>query len=136
MCDYSLLYVASRDARVGDRLVSTSFQNTVTRGFAVPGDLNTAVCLLPGTEVAFDREIEFEDALGSSIERNPAKVARFRQINTDRPRVHHDALELPDGTQVLLTRLVQGQLGTVLQLPAAPTTHEEAEQQKRIPIVA
>jgi hypothetical protein len=30
---------------------------------------------------------------------------------------HHDALEFPDGTTVLLTRLCRGQRATVLQLP-------------------
>jgi hypothetical protein len=47
------------------------------------------------------------------------KTAIFRQINLDNPRVHHDALEFPDGELVLLTHLVEGQQATVLQLPAA-----------------
>ena len=34
MCDYSLHLVASRPAKVGDKLVSTSFPHTTTRGFA------------------------------------------------------------------------------------------------------
>jgi hypothetical protein len=98
--------------------------------------LNTAVCLLPGTEIAFDREVEHENHLGSSIVRQPAAVARFRQIDTHNPYVHHDALEFPDGTTVLLTRLLQGQRATVLQLPAAPQTVDEAADQKRIEVVA
>src|SRR5437588_10748588 len=113
MCDYSLEYVASRPAQVGDKLVSTDFPQTITRGFAAAGDLNTAVCLLPGTEIAFDREVEHENHLGSSIVRQPAAVARFRQIDTHNPYVHHDALEFPDGTTLLLTRLLQGQRPTV-----------------------
>jgi hypothetical protein len=136
MCDYSLLHVQSRAAQVGDRLVSTSFQNTISRGFAAAGDLNTAVCLLPGTEIAFDREVEHENHLGSLVVRQPATVARFRQVDTANPYVHHDALEFPDGAIVLLTRLVQGQRATVLQLPAAPHTAEEAAEQKRLEIVA
>jgi hypothetical protein len=136
MCDYSLLHVQSRAAQVGDKLVSTGFQNTISRGFAAAGDLNTAVCLLPGTEIAFDREVEHENHLGSSIVRQPAAVARFRQIDTHNPYVHHDALEFPDGTTVLLTRLLQGQRATVLQLPAAPQTVDEAADQKRIEVVA
>ena len=82
MCDYSLLHVQSRAAQVGDQLISTGFQHTISRGFAPAGDLNTAVCLLPGTEMAFDREVEHENHLGSAIVRQPATVARFRQINT------------------------------------------------------
>ena len=34
MCDYSLHLVASRPAKVGDKLVTTKFNNTLTRGFA------------------------------------------------------------------------------------------------------
>jgi hypothetical protein len=45
--------------------------------------------------------------------------------------VHHDVLELPDGQQILLTHLEEGQTATVLQLPAAPRTEAEALAQKR-----
>jgi hypothetical protein len=37
----------------------------------------------------------------------------------DKPHVHHDALELPSGEIVLVTRLIEGQRATVLQLPTA-----------------
>jgi hypothetical protein len=58
MCDYSLHFVASRPAKVGDKLVTTEFNNSLTRGFAAVGEPHVAVCLLPGTEVAFERELE------------------------------------------------------------------------------
>src|SRR6476659_10366096 len=106
MFDYSLVHVQSRAPHVGYKPVSTGFQNTISRGFAAAGDLNTAVCLLPGTEIAFDREVEHENHLGSAIVRQSVNVARFRQIDTLNPYVHHDALEFPDGTIVLLTRLL------------------------------
>jgi hypothetical protein len=64
MCDYSPQYVASRPAKVGDKLVSTKFSNSITGGFAAVGEPNVAVCLLPGTEVAFEKEVECEHALG------------------------------------------------------------------------
>jgi hypothetical protein len=51
MCDYSLDLVASRPARVGDELVTTKFQNSITRGFAAIGEPNVAVCLLHGGRV-------------------------------------------------------------------------------------
>jgi hypothetical protein len=57
------------------------------------------------------------------------KVARFRQVNMDRPNVHHDALEFPDGQIVLVTRLCEGQRATVLQLPASPRVTREAQEQ-------
>jgi hypothetical protein len=46
--------------------------------------------------------------------------------------VHHDALEFPDGTFVLLTDLDEGQQATVLQLPAQPKTPAETEAQTRL----
>jgi hypothetical protein len=58
MCDYSLRHVASRPARVGDKLVSTTFVNSSTRGFAAVGEPNVAVCLLPGTELAFEKNLD------------------------------------------------------------------------------
>jgi hypothetical protein len=58
-------------------------------------------------------------------------TAVFRQRDKDKPHVHHDVLEMPDGQQVLLTQLEEGQNATVLQLPAAPKTEKEAEEQKR-----
>src|SRR6266849_10432513 len=59
MCDYSLYNVASRPAKVGDRLVTTQFNNSITRGFAAVGEPNVAVCLLPGTEIAFETDVEW-----------------------------------------------------------------------------
>jgi len=63
------------------------------------------------------------------------QTAIFRQVNKDQPRVHHDALEFPDGQTVLLTELVEGQEATVLQLPAQPSTAAEVEAQRRVAYV-
>ena len=49
------------------------------------------------------------------------RVAKFQELNKDRPNVHHDALEFPDGKTVLLTQLCKGQRATVLQLPVRPS---------------
>jgi len=140
MCDYSLHHVASRPAKVGDKLITTQFNNSITRGFAAVGEPNVAVCLLPGTEVAFEREIEFERGFGlfSSWKREKRigdKVARFRQLNADKPNVHHDALEFPDGAIVLVTRLCEGQHATVLQLPASPHSVKEEAERKHAAVV-
>jgi hypothetical protein len=119
MCDYSLQYVANRPAKVGDKLVSSQFPNSITRGFSAVEEPNVAVCLLPGTELVFDRDVECEHALGFFPNKKlREKVARFKQINLDNPYDHHDALEFPSGQVVLLTRLCPGQHATVLQLPA------------------
>jgi hypothetical protein len=135
MCDYSLQNVASRPAKVGDKLVTTQFSGTITRGFAAVGEPNVAVCLLPGTEVAFEKEVGWQASSFGLLVRTRAvaeKVARFRQINKEQPHVHHDALEFPNGETVLLATLCEGQHATVLQLPAQPKTAAEAEAQTRV----
>lgn len=151
MCDYSLHTVASRPGKVGDQLVTTKFPNSVTRGFSAVGEPHVAICLLPGTEIAFEKQPEYRDPLArrfSGFEKEaeyrhrfarlfcglrivPGKVARFRQINLDMPHTHHDALEFADGRIVLLTQLCPGQRATVLQLPARPYTEKESAGQKR-----
>ena len=40
MCDYSLHNVTTRPAKVGDKLVTTQFSNSITRGFAAVGEPN------------------------------------------------------------------------------------------------
>jgi|SRR5690606_7051895 hypothetical protein len=132
MCDYSLHHVASRPAKVGDRLVSTKFMNSTTGGFAAIGEPDVAVCLRPGTEVAFDQDVAYERGLGLILPKMGyttirERVARFRQIDMDRPNSHHDALEFPNGETVLVTVLREGQTATVLQLPADPE-HEHEHQ--------
>jgi len=131
MCDYSLHHVATRPAKIEDKLVVTKFSNSITRGFAAVGEPNVAVCLLPGTEIAFDQNVECEPSFGIGILPNKKigqRLARFRQINMDNTVTHHDAFEFPDGKVVLLTRLCEGQRATVLQLPitAHPAVAEEA----------
>ena len=134
MCDYSLHYVASRPARVSDRLVSTSFAQTTTRGFASIHDRNVAVCLLPGTELAFDEEVRCDTGFVFA-QRLGHKVAKFQEVNRDKLHVHHDALEFPDGKIVLLTHLCKGQHATVLQLPAAGSRDTVNEERQRTSLV-
>ena len=132
MCDYSLHSIKSRPAKVGDKLTTRDF-GTGTVGFAASEDATVAVCVLPGTELAF----------ADKVKRLPARLwawhdqetkhttAIFRQINKEKIAAHHDALEFPDGQIVLLTFLSEGQQATVLQLPAEPKTAVEAEAQRR-----
>jgi hypothetical protein len=129
MCDYSLQNVKSRAAQVGDKLMTRYF-GTGTRGFAAPEDLTTAVCLLPGTELAFSNPVVIGDWM---LRRSMwHKTAIFRQIAREIPQRHHDALEFPNGETVLLTGLAEHQQATVLQLPVRPETAAEAEAQKRV----
>jgi hypothetical protein len=128
MCDYSLDFVVSRPAKVGDKLISTKFANALTRGFASVDDVNVAVCLLPGTELAFDGDVEYQNFLSAVPRKLTQRVARFRKINENEPKAHHDALEFADGQVVLLSRLCEGQHATVLQLPAIPRLGELDKQ--------
>ena len=134
MCDYSLHHVANRPAQIEDKLVTTKFMNSITRGFSAVGEPNVAVCLLPGTEIAFDSNVECEPPFGIGILPNKKigqRLARFRQTNTDNAMVHHDALEFPDGQVVLLTRLIEGQRATVLQLPIGAHSAAAGEAVRR-----
>jgi hypothetical protein len=131
MCDYSLHLTASRPAKVGDKLVSTSFPETITRGFASGEDLSVAVCLLPGTELAFDEEVRCETGMVSWWKLGH-RVATFVEVNKDRLGVHHDALEFPDGKVVLLTQLSEGQHATVLQLPLHPESRVRSQGQDAV----
>jgi hypothetical protein len=127
MCDYSLHLVASRPAKVGDKLVATDFARSITRGFSAVGEPDVAVCLLPGTEIAFEQEVQYDRAFSLfGKARVEHKVARFRQVNMDDPHVHHDALEFPGGQIVMVTRLMPGQRATVLQLPASAHERDRA----------
>src|SRR3954469_22750161 len=118
MCDYSLERVASRAAVSADRLITASFPGTITRGFAGIGDPNTAVCLRAGTELVFDLPPKYQQKWALWPKTAAGTLARFRQIDLDVPRAHHDALEFSDGTIVPLARLFSDQKATVLQLPA------------------
>jgi hypothetical protein len=133
MCDYSLQTVRSRPAKVGEKLRTQHF-NTCTTGFAAPEDVNTAVCVLPGTELAFTAAVRCSPS--GLFAWKPRVLnhttAIFRQVNKHYPRTHHDALEFPDGKMVLLTDLWEGQEATVLQLPAQPVTAAETRADKRI----
>jgi hypothetical protein len=137
MCDYSLHAVASRPAKVGDKLITTDFHDTLTRGFTAIGEPDVAVCLRPGTELAFEEEVErhymFLQTLFFSKSRWKIghKAGVFRQINIDNPGTHHDAIEFPDGQTVLVTRLRAGQRATVLQLPVRPLATPDGRMRAR-----
>lgn len=137
MCDYSLHLMASRPAKIADRLISTDFVKSITRGFSEVGEPGVAVCLLPGTEIAFDNDVQYHRAFSLFGRAHlMQRVARFRQVNMDDPHVHHDALEFPDGQIVMVTRLIPGQTATVLQLPARPAEHGSHRQASESPAAA
>jgi hypothetical protein len=144
MCDYSLHAVTSRPAKVGESLVSSSFRGTSTRGFAAKDEPTVAVCLMPGTELAFEQDVRYNRnwLLTKSA---GFRVAQFCVIKPETPGQHHDALSFPDGTTILVNLLSEGQHAQVLQLPAVGLTKERgayagpapvysAEQDERVEI--
>lgn len=137
MCDYSLHSVLSRAAKTGDNLVTTSFPGTSTCGFAAANAPTVAVCLLPGTELAFENDVEWRRPFFGLFQRRQfcGKVARFRQVNTQHAATHHDAIEFPNGHVVLLTDLRPGQRANVLQLPAVAQAGHENRPTKSVTII-
>ncbi len=134
MCDYSLQNIRSRPAKVGDKLTTHDF-GTLTRGFAAAENARVAVCVLPGTELAFSSAVKIADfrfVVRWQVEKLSHATAIFRQVNKNEPLKHHDALEFPDGHIVLLTQLCEGQEATVLQLPAQPANAAEVNAQTRV----
>jgi hypothetical protein len=125
MCDYSLHAVATRPAQVGETLITTTFRGTSTRGFASEREPDIAVCMLPGTELAFADNVRY-DSRWIWTRQVDFRVGKFGAVDQHIPDRHHDAIEFPDGTRVLVTLLCEGQRATVLQLPVTPQTASRA----------
>jgi hypothetical protein len=107
-----LLRVAQQ--RLERALVTTSFYGTSTRGFAAKEDPDVAVCLLPGTELAFEHDVRY-NRNWLLTKRAGFRVARFCTIEPHAPHQHHDAIAFPDGNTVLVSLLSEGQYAQVLQ---------------------
>jgi hypothetical protein len=116
MCDYSLHAMATRPAEVGETVVTTTFRGTSTRGFASESDPQVAVCMLPGTELAFAEDVKYDNRW-IWTRTTPFRVGKFNAIDPHLRDRHHDAIEFPDGSFVLVTQLCEGQRVNVLQLP-------------------
>ena len=126
MCDYSMHAVASRPAQVGETLMTTTFHGTSTRGFASESEPAVAVCLLPGTELAFAENVRYDNRWIWTKEID-SRVGKFGAIELAVPHRHHDAIEFPDGSRVLVTQLCEGQRVTVLQMPVVHRVTERAQ---------
>jgi hypothetical protein len=134
MCDYSIKVEKTRAAEVNDVLVVTDFK-AGTRGFATKDDAETAICVLPGTEIAFEQDVTITPLWAQFVDTPfpPAgsRLARFRQIRKLEVNTHHDALEFSTGELVLLNHICEGTMARVLQLPVAPRTEAEVQEQTR-----
>lgn len=124
MCDYSLKAEKTVDAKQGQKLITTRFPGG-SIGFAdYKGEAGTAVCLRPGTEVAFaepvrDAGFRYEHPIEYGT------TAKFVQRNVGQDYMHHDYLEFPNGTELPVAALADFQRAEVLQLPADPTAKRE-----------
>ena len=125
MCDYSLHAMATRPAVVGETLISTTIKGTSTRGFASEREPDVAVCLLPGTELAFAQDVRY-DSRWIWTRTIGFRVGKFNTINPHLRERHHDAIEFPDGNCVWVTQLCEGQRVTVLQLPVVHPVPDRA----------
>src|SRR3954465_4622820 len=87
MCDYSLHAVASRPAQVGETLITTAFPRTTTRGFASESAPEVAVCMLPGTELAFADNVKYQShwAVAESYRVARGKIQRAGSAGTPAP---------------------------------------------------
>ena len=125
MCDYSLHAVATRPAQVGETLITTTFRGTATRGFASANQPDVAVCMLPGTELAFADNVRY-DSRWIWTRQVDFRVGKFGAIDGHIRNRHHDTIEFPDGSHVLVTLLCEGQRATVLQLPVTQQAADRA----------
>jgi hypothetical protein len=125
MCDYSLHAVESRPAEVGETLITTTFRGTSTRGFASESEPDVAVCMLPGTELAFAKNVRYDTRWIWAREID-FRVGKFGATDPHAPDRHHDAIEFPDGKRVLVTLLCEGQRVSVLQLPVVQQVTKRA----------
>jgi hypothetical protein len=87
ICDYSLHNVKARPAKLGEKLTTHHF-NSGTTGFSGSEDANTAVCVLPGTELAFARSVSYwpRGLFAWKARTIRHRTAIFRQINNDNPQ--------------------------------------------------
>jgi hypothetical protein len=128
MCDYSLHAVASRPAKLGETLVTTRFYGTSTRGFGAKEQPTVAVCLLPGTELAFEHDVKYNRSW-LSTKNTGFRVAQFSVIEPKATNQHHDALVFPDGNTVLVNLLSEGQHVRVLQLPVQRQENDDRREE-------
>ena len=82
--------------------------------------------MLLGTELAFAEDVKYDNRSLWTRTTN-FRVGKFGAIDPDVPHRHHDAIEFPDGSNVLVTQLAEGQRVTVLQLPVVHQVTEHAQ---------
>ena len=90
MCDYSLHNVATRPAQIEDKLVTTKFNNSITRGFAAVGEPRVPGCRLPGTEIAFDQNAQVRAVVRRWHSREQENRTAARALPANQHAQRHD----------------------------------------------
>lgn len=132
MCDYSLEEYLSRDACVGDLLVTRRFKKFNSMGLVEPCVCNVAVCLLPGTELLLSSIPQlFQEQFGVG----PLAQATFEQRELPPKRVgHRDGVRFRDNDKFVLFQDMDEKIAVaVLAIPAKEpidTVHTKAEMPK------
>jgi hypothetical protein len=127
MCNYSNHYAKVRDSVVGDKLVTSG------RGLVDASARDTAVCLKPGTEIAFDKVPDLGSRYHYSYHDFTPLEGFSERAATSRTSHHAgedemDYFEFADGTKVLMFNLPAGQSATVLQHPAESKKQKEEQR--------
>jgi len=107
-----------RRARIGDELITKGNTTSGCGGFGLVEEPDANVYLVPGTELAFHKNIQYCHRFSALRFCVDHKTARLRQFSND-SNASRFALELADGRLVMLTELTAGQTATVMQVPSA-----------------
>lgn len=155
MCDYSLMAVPNRLAREGEELVAHRFP-TGSLGLASPDDIKRvadppvpaqrsfwcavknffnppktepvpAVCIPPGARLRLQ---DIPARLQHDVGAGPVEDVTFTQI-TAAVNSYRDAVRFPNGREVRLQELREGQRVTVLDLSAAEELDLEKLREER-----
>jgi hypothetical protein len=122
MCNYSLEATRTRDAVVGDKLITSTFDPKASSvGFAAAEDPACAVCLKPGTEIVFDEPAKcgwHNYDCWQPYTANREVLGTVAIISIEPIAMHDmDVLDFPGHKKQLLRYLAAGQTATVIQLP-------------------
>ena len=114
MRDDSLEHLASRPAKVGDKLVTTNSADRLRAPSAQSASPRSPFVFSLGQSLHLSARSKPHRDFRLRPRKLGAKLARFRRVNEACRTMHHDALELPSGQVVLLTSLCEAQHATVI----------------------
>lgn len=132
MCDFSIEHHASRKARTGDKLVTTSLGEHGTVGLVSPDQPNIAVCLLPGTRLKVRGDVPRH--LVSQFSISAGDEATFNKRELPEGQIgYRDGLvfdHMQTGTHILFQDLLEGLQFEVISIPAKQSVAESAPAER------